>query len=165
MLTCGGRPRKGSATSGWKPLVLRSDFGRRVVRHVYPAVEIPIHFVESEFYLLRTSGGTRLVPGLARPCAAQAAAGFRCWDLKLKKGTVLEPRGAGVSDARGRRAASPRVGGWEKRNTMIIWCMCLEANPASFQFRCFFPLASVSAGRLLVSARKPRSGVLAQGVC
>ena len=36
------------------------------------------------FYLLRTFGGTRLVPGLARPCAAQAAAGFRCWDLKLE---------------------------------------------------------------------------------
>ena len=83
------------------------DLGRRVVRHVYPAVEIPIHFVESEFYLLRTSGGTRLDPGLARLCAAQAAAGFRCWDLKLEMGTVLEPRVAGVADARGRRAASP----------------------------------------------------------
>ena len=34
----------------------------------------------------------------------------------MATGTVLEPRGAGVSDARGRRAASPRVGGWEKRN-------------------------------------------------
>jgi hypothetical protein len=79
------------------------------------------------FYLLRTSGGTRLVPGLARPCAAQAAAGFRCWDLKLEMGTVLEPRGAGVSDARGRRAASPRVGGCEKRN------MC-ESSEASIYF-------------------------------
>ncbi len=28
--------------------VLGSGLGRRVVRHVYPAVEIPIHFVESE---------------------------------------------------------------------------------------------------------------------
>ena len=61
------------------------------------------------FYLIRTSDRTRLVPGLARPCAAQAAAGFRCWDLKLEMGTVLEPRVAGVADARGRRAASPRV--------------------------------------------------------
>ena len=32
--------------------VLRSDLGRRVVRHVDPAVEIPIHFVESEMELV-----------------------------------------------------------------------------------------------------------------
>ena len=31
--------------------MLRSDLGRRVVRHVYPAVEIPVHFVESELYI------------------------------------------------------------------------------------------------------------------
>ena len=37
--------------------------------------------------------------------------GIRCWDSKVAKGTVLEPRGAGVADARGRRAASPQ-GGW-----------------------------------------------------
>ncbi len=85
--------------------------------------------------------------------------------LKLEMGTVLEPRGSGVPDARGRRAASPRVGGREKRNTMIIFCVRCEANQTSFLFRCFFPLASVSAGRFSVSARKPRSGVLARGVC
>ncbi len=91
---------------------------------------------------------------------------LRCWDLKLEMGTVLEPQGAGMADARGRRAASPRLGRREKAkyNDHLV-CVCFKTNQASFQYRCFFPLASVSAGRLSVSARKPRSGLLARGVC
>ena len=76
-----------------------------------PAVEIPIHFVESDFYLLWTPNGTLILPGLDVRSAEKAAAGHRCWETKVAKGTVLEPRGAGVADARGRRAASP-PGGW-----------------------------------------------------
>jgi hypothetical protein len=48
--------------------------------------------------------------GLAKPCAAQAPAGYRCWGIKAAMGTVLDPRGQGVADANA-RAASPNVYG------------------------------------------------------
>ena len=50
--------------------------------------------------------------------------GIAAGNLKLQKGTVLEPRGAGVADARGRRAASP-PGGWvvKAKNEVVfgVW--------------------------------------------
>ncbi len=52
----------------------------------------------------------------------KAAAGHRCWETKVAKGTVLEPRWAGVADARGRRAASPQSGwvGGKSENEVVI---------------------------------------------
>jgi hypothetical protein len=43
---------------------------------------------------------------------------LRCWDIEVAMGTVLEPRGAGVAEAHGRRAASlqdPGLMGVKKR--------------------------------------------------
>ncbi len=70
------------------------------------------------------------------PYATKAAAGHRCWESKVAKGTVLEPRGAGVADARGRRAASP-PGGWVVKAKMK-WCLVCEKEKALFQFSAFF---------------------------
>ncbi len=107
-----------------------------------------------------TPNETLLLPGQDEPLAAKAAAGHRFWETKVAKGTVPEPRGAGVADARGRRAASP-PGGWVVKAKMK-WCFVCAKQSLCFNFRRFFPLASVSAGRPSVSARRPRSGVVAR---
>ena len=79
-----------------------------------------------------------------------------CWETKVATGTVLEPRGAGVADARGRRAASPGwVGG--KSETFVK-----AVGGFNLFFSVLLSLASVSARPSL--ARRPRSGVVAQGV-
>ncbi len=78
----------------------------------------------------------------------------------MAMGTVLEPRGVGVADARGRRAASPR--GWWVVKAIHSPCVCVRWTQGGFiSIWRFFPLASVSAIRHPASAKKPHSGVFA----
>jgi hypothetical protein len=70
------------------------------------AVEIPIHFAESDFYstalsLPRNSAAPRA--GSALRCVSTCWASLLGFNAKMAKGTAFEPRGACVADARGRR--------------------------------------------------------------
>ncbi len=96
-------------------------------------------------------------PGQDEPRAAKAAAGHRCWETKVAKGTMLEPRWAGVADARCRRAASS-PGGWVVKAKME-WCLLCEKQRLCFNFRRFFPLGAAEfrweskASRILTIVR------------
>ncbi len=64
--------------------------------------------------------------------------GIAARKLKWQRGPCLkEPRGAGVADARGRRATSP-PGGWMVKAKME-WFLVFGKAKALFQFSALFP--------------------------